>query len=332
MPTAEEVLRILNDARSAGEAAKKLLRLEASAPANDAAPDSVAEEEPEEPEKLVLPRGTKPPEDVPDHNVTDESLPRFLLCDGDVHHPIQDPHVEAAKLAFARDLKPATWVSIGDTYDCWLISRHDKEPDRLFDGPARLQQEFDSAQPYWREVCSISERVHYILGNHENRLQRLVGANPGLFGLRALEWGSIAGLPDKVQVHRYGARLRIGTMTFVHGDRLGGKFGVVHLAHWMLANHGNRNVVFGHHHRQEMKCRTVFDEHGQPHDYVAIAQGHGSLVSEQKYVSEPNWQHGFTVIEFWTEAGRPRFTAHPIYVVGGKFSFNGRIYDGRKLM
>lgn len=282
---------------------------------------------------FVYPKGMKPSAEPPldETTVVDPGeLPRFVLADGDLHYSIHDRYVEAAKLAFARDIKPDAWVNVGDVYDCWLISRYEKEPERLFDAGARLQEEFDSARPYWSEVSRIVKRAHLILGNHENRLERLVSANPGLFGLRALEWHRLAELPANVRVHAYGKRLRIGSMTFEHGDRMGGRFGVKHPTAWLLDNRGARNTVFGHTHRVATTYRTVWDEDGNPHTYVAINQGHGSDVAKQTYQPEANWQHGFTLIENYTEAGKPRFTAHVIPIVNGKFSWGGRVYDGRK--
>ncbi len=282
-----------------------------------------------EPPRIVYPPGTRAPEPAPASNATD-ALPRSILCDGDNHYPCADPVVEAAKLAFARDVKPGAWINVGDAYDCWLISRFDKEPDRLFSGPARLQEEFDAARPYWREVCAISPRVHLILGNHENRLQKLLAANLGLFGLRSLDWPVMADLPSAVQVHPYGTRLRVGSITFEHGDRIGGRFGVLHPAHWLLTNRGNRNTVFGHTHRAETKFRTVYDETGEPHTYMAVNAGHSSDASKQNYQPEANWQTAFVYIECWTEAGKPRFTLHLIPVINGRFSWGGKVYDGRK--
>lgn len=282
------------------------------------------------PVKMVYPQGTKPIEAPVDSTTTaDGDLPKILVCDGDLHYPIQDPYVEAAKFKLISDLKPNAYVNIGDLYDFWPISSHEKDAARLMDGKGLLQAEFNSAKPYWREVCKhTSGDIHFILGNHENRLNRLINANIGLFKLDAFEWKKMAEIPDRVRVHKYGTQLRVGPMTFEHGDRIGGRFGVAHPAHWFMQNKGTRNVLFGHTHRSETKHRTVYDENGEPHTYVAINQGHGSNVAEQTYAYEPNWQHGLTVMEYWKDGNKPRFTAMPITIVNGRFSFHGKVYDG----
>lgn len=284
----------------------------------------------DKPTKIVYPPGTKPPEPLVDSQVSQtEDLPRTMLCDGDLHYPIHDPYVEAAKLKFLADLKPDCYVNVGDMYDFYPISSHDKDAGRFADGSAFLQQEFDSAQPYWKEVTKYTKgKIHLILGNHENRLNRLINANIGLFKLDAFEWKKMAAIPDRVTVHKYGTQLRVGPMTFEHGDRIGGRFGVAHPANWFLQNKGARNVLFGHTHRAEVKHRTIFDETGEQHTYVAINQGHGSHVPDQTYIYEPNWQHSITYLEFWKEGVKPRFTAYPIIIVNGRFSFGGKVYDG----
>lgn len=270
-----------------------------------------------------------------DHPTTvDHSLPARMTCDGDNHYPIHDPYVEAAKLKFMQDFRPEAHLNVGDLLDFWPLSQHEKEPERWFTpGESQLQDEIDAAKPYWREVRRVtSGRVGWLLGNHENRLRRFIGANLGLFRLKAFDWERLAELPAGVQVIPYGSQVRVGALRFEHGDKLGGRMGVKNPAVWLLDNKGNRNTIFGHHHRCEVKHRTVFDEDGEPHQYVAIAQGHSSDVKKQRYIYEPNWQHGFTAIEFWTRGGRPRFTAHPIVVVAGRFSWGGKVYDGGRPM
>lgn len=279
--------------------------------------------------KIIVPPGVKP-DVVPDHplSASSSTIPRLLLCEGDNHLPIHDPYVEEAKLKFMQDVKPDHLVNVGDAFDFWPLSSHEKEPSRWYTN-GRLQDEFDAGKPFWKARCAlINGPIDFILGNHENRLYRFIGANLGLFGLEAFEWQTLASLPARIKVHPHDTQLKIGPMSFEHGDRIGGRFGVAHPAYWLLTNKGNRNTIFGHFHRMEQKFRTVYDELGEAHTYTAIAQGHGSLVKEQKYVYEPSWQHGFTVVEYWQEGDRTRFTAHPIIIVDGKFSWGGKVYDG----
>lgn len=280
------------------------------------------------PPKLVIPPGSRPPEIPPDAFAeASHPTPVRMICDSDLHYPIDDPYVTAAKLAFARDFRPDVWVNVGDTYDCWSVSRHEKEAEKWTEPGARLQEEFDSAHDYWREVTSIARNVHFIPGNHERRLAALVNANQGLFGLRALEWGALAGIPSSVQIHPYGTQLEIGGCTFEHGDRISGNFGAIHLSYLALAKRVTC-VVFGHSHRVDTRYRT-FRRDGEVKTIVAHNQGHGSDVSKQTYAGPcPDWQHGFSALEWFSVGGRPQFTLHPIVLVRGRFSFGGTVYDG----
>ena len=283
--------------------------------------------------ELVLPPEARPSEIPPDHNVAaDEPHAGFLICTSDHHHSISDRVAEAAVMKLAQDLKPQTWVFNGDVIDAWWISRHDKEADRLFDADAgaRIVDELASFRPYGAAAAQICKTVYVGEGNHEKRLSALINANPGLHGLPGLRWARLFDLPENVKHLDYGYRLRIGPVTFVHGDRIGGRFGVKYPCGWVLDNQGSRNVLFGHSHRLQSHYRTTWDENGQPHVYTAMNTGHLSDVAKQRYASEPNWQQGFSVIEFYTEAGRLRFTPHLIPIVDGRFSFAGRVYDGRR--
>lgn len=283
--------------------------------------------------KLHLPRRTVVKEVEPEHRATLNEFPvGGIIVDGDNHYPIANHREAAAKIAFARDVGATAWVNVGDLIDCWFISRHAKEASRLFGGYGpRLQEEIDSARPYVEAMCGLVKEAHLILGNHENRQMRLINENPGLHHLRVLGWTKMLEYPSNFTVHPYGTRLRAydAPLDFIHGDRV--PMGVKSKAAWVLANLGNRSTIFGHGHHVEQATRTFYDEAGEPIIHGAYQQGHGSIVSEQTYVTEPNWQSSFTYIEFWKDDhGKSRFSVHPILFIDGRFSWNGRVYDGRK--
>lgn len=278
-----------------------------------------------------VPRELADKSDPPSHGQVTHAgpLPRRITSDGDNHYRWHDPYVETAKLKFIQDVRPDTHVSVGDQYDFWHFSRFDKPAAKSLAPDSLLQAEFDAAQTYWKTIDGVCSNVYYILGNHENRLQKLINANLGFFGLRVLDWPTLAGLPAQVKVIDYGKRLRIGGVTWEHGDRIGGRFGVMHPSHWLLTQKGDRNTIFGHTHRVECKYRKVWDEGINPHVYGAWNQGHGSDErAAWDWQPEAGWQHGFTYVEMETTAGKPSFTVHQIVIVDGKFHFNGRVYSG----
>jgi hypothetical protein len=287
------------------------------------------------PPKVVVPRGERPSEIPLQRAAAGVVSDGYILCTSDHHYPIQDRIAEAAIIRLAQDVRPRTWVFNGDILDCWWISRHEKEAERLFaaDAGNRIVDEVDAARGIVSEAALIADTVYLGQGNHERRLSALINSNPGLHGLPALSWPAIWNLPGNVVHLDYGYELELGPVTFVHGDTVGGRsrFGVKHVSAWVLDNWGTRTSwVFGHWHRQEMKSRTIWEQ-GQPVDIVAIAQGHLSDARRQLYVTKPNWQTGFVLLEVFTVAGKMRFTPHIIQVIDGRFSWGGRVYDGRRV-
>jgi predicted phosphodiesterase len=254
-----------------------------------------------------------------------------MFVDGDQHFPVADPRVTAAKVAFVQDMKPDLWVNLGDLLDFWLASSFTKEASRLF-GPygARLQDEVDSARPYVNEICSIVKQAHFIPGNHEKRHERLIDANPSLYGLRALGWKSILQYPDNFFVHPYGTRLKVNKapLYIVHGDTIVPER-VVAPAQYILNKRVNQTTIFGHTHKAQECYRTGYDENREPIIYGAINTGHGTIVAEQHYAGpEPEWQTAFAYVEFYENRGKPRFSVHLILVIDGQFKFRGKVYKG----
>lgn len=294
---------------------------------------SAAIDAPADDHGLVVPRSLRPKDRPPENQSAIPSLPRRMFVDSDNHFPIADPLVTAAKLAFVRDVKPDLWVNLGDLLDFWLASRFPKEAKRLF-GPygAQLQEEIDSARPYVEAVCSIVKQAHWIPGNHEQRHERLIDANPSQYGLRALGWKSILEYPENFVVHPYGTRLKINRAPLycVHGDQIVPER-VVAPAMYMLNRRVNQTTLFGHTHKAAEAYRTGYDENREPIVYGAINTGHGSLVSEQTYAGpEPDWQHAFSYVEFYEADGKVRFSVQLIKIIDGRFSWNGTVYDGRR--
>lgn len=297
---------------------------EMPAPAADAACD----------EPLKIPHALRPKDRPPESQNTVPFWPaRGMFVDGDNHFPVADPVVSSAKLAFVRDVRPDLWVNLGDLLDFWLASRFPKEAQRMF-GPygTRLQEEIDSARPYVEAVCSVVKQAHFIPGNHEKRHEKLIDANPTLFGLRALGWKQILQYPDNFVVHPYGTRLRVNKAPLycVHGDTIVPER-VVSPSQYVLQRRVNQTTLFGHTHKASSAYRTGYDENRDPIVHAAVNTGHGTLVSEQTYAGpEPDWQHAFAYVEFFEIEGKGRFTVHLIHVIDGRFSWNGTLYDGRK--
>lgn len=287
---------------------------------------------PEEPARI--PRNVLSKERPPESQAVVPIWPtRGIFVDSDHHFPIADPCATAAKLAFVRDMKPSLWLNLGDYFDFWLASRYEKEASRLFGGyGATLQDEIESGRPYANAVCSVVDQAHFIPGNHERRHEAVINANPSMHGLRSLGWKAMLEYPANFYAHPYGTRLRVNRLPLyaVHGDQIVPER-VVAPAMYMLNRRVNQTTLFGHTHKAQIANRTGYDENRAPITYAAINTGHGSLTAEQRYAGpEPDWQHAFVWIDCFEADGHARFSVHLVTIIDGRFSWGGKLYDGRK--
>lgn len=256
----------------------------------------------------------------------DASPPRRMILDSDNHFEVADPAMQNAKFKFAQHVGVDFWLNLGDQYDFNSLSRFDKDPARGFHG---LQEEFDSAEGYWKSVCSLAKRVEMIQGNHEFRLYKTLMANPGFFGLKALDdWHTFAQIPSKVVVHPYGTHRQVGMVWGEHGDQIRGG---ANPWTWAITHRMGRVIVFGHHHKMGYAARTMRNENGDVITREAYAQGHGSMRLWQSYAGTvPQWQHSFTYAEHFTVAGKTHVAVYPIHVQDGVCSFNGKVFNGNR--
>ena len=111
-----------------------------------------------------------------------------------------------------------------------------------------------------------------------------------------------------------------------HGHRQAGGWGIKNIAAGNLAKFPTVSTVVGHHHRAQMMAQTSLGR-----TVVAVANPH--LSGDHEYAPSPNWQRGFTIIEFY---GRKRLrdcVDFSIYVVimdeKGRFALNGKVYGGQ---
>ncbi len=278
--------------------------------------------------KLVVPRSLLKPGRLPEppaliHTVS--HTPKRMIVDTDNHFEIADERWQAAKLEFAYDRACDGWFNLGDNYDFHFLSRFDKDPYR---GLQTIQKEFDSAQWYWQAVSKLVGRAHYILGNHEYRLHKMIEANPGLFGLRVFDdFHALAGLPENVKVYPYGSHVRVGNLWGEHGDQIRS---AANPCKWALDNRQGLIRAFGHYHMTRSQSLTCLDNDGLRIERSAYNVGHGSDTKYQRYAGTiPSWQMGFLFVEHYTIAGRQHAQVHHVKANQGTFSWEGKVYGRR---
>lgn len=240
---------------------------------------------------------------------------------GDTHGSACDPLAFAAMIADLQAMNVTEIVHLGDAIDCggFLAEHHTwgyvAESAYTFDDDeAAANQHFDA-------LCEVAEKVHYIEGNHERRIEKWCltesmretrGKNvkrhfDALYKGYGVE--HILSL-EKRGVHHYKqgkiydgqapAILKLGKAVFVHGHKHS-KFATA--AH---AEKFGTNVFHGHTHRAQ--CYYFRSGMGQE----SVGWCHGCLCNKQ-----PLWRHDDPTI--WTQGYgiqlvRPDGTFLPIHV------------------
>lgn len=234
------------------------------------------------------------------------------LVPGDIHFPVHDPAAVDAMVSWFEGHYRAPHhrrgvVFQGDTLDCWGSSRYPKAARRLHN-QSRLADEVRAARPLLEWAGDQPLRATMILGNHEDRLNELLDGHPELHGASGASFGALTGLDTVpgLEILGHGDWVCLGdAVAICHGDadRFPRKAAAV------AAKYPDQVTLWGHTHHAEAYYLTVYGVDGRPHVRGAVNVGHLSLVEEQEYTADPNWQQGFAVVEFFGDRGdgRPFF-------------------------
>ncbi len=167
-------------------------------------------------------------------------MKRILLVP-DAHHPYHDRRAWATMLAAGRAFKPDWIVILGDFGDFYCISDHRRDPRRN----ALLRREVQGILRGLDDLDALgARRKDYILGNHEDRLERyLIDRAPELF--------DVVNVPDLLELGRrgwnvipYRDHLQVGKAYFTHDVGSAGR-----RAHEGAADAYQANAGIGHTHR-----------------------------------------------------------------------------------
>ncbi len=248
----------------------------------------------------------------------------------DIHFPHHHPAAWEAFKTWAKDTKPALVVFLGDLVDLAQLSQYPMDQD------ANLVavEEFRLAAREMNTVAAHCADAVFLPGNHEARYAKaLVGAKApflkGLVGLSLIEQLRAQGLSSKVRYVAETAECpglwigKPGTLLARHGDKQAGKYGAVNVALKIQKENPGVSQIVGHHHRAQLSTQTVL---GKTSFYIANPHLSGS----HEYNTSPDWQRGFTALEFFGR-GRLRdcvsFTPHLVVMDSrGRFSWGGRPY------
>ena len=231
----------------------------------------------------------------------------------DIHYPYEDAQCIKIVKSYLRDYKPDMIILNGDITDCYSVSRYEKN----MKGRPDIQEEIDyTAEKLEEWVTEFPDtEFKFIEGNHEERLRRHVSSNaPALVALRNMSFPYLVGL-DNLGIEWIGTdqELQIGSLLFTHGHMARKHAGTTARGHF--ESYGC-SVIVGHVHRLSVAWkRNKIGHHAMVEN--------GTLCDfDVEYLKFPDWQHGFTTIEFDGNDFCPR--QHPI--IDYKLIADGKVY------
>lgn len=233
----------------------------------------------------------------------------------DIHIPYHDQKALAVALAFAQDFKPDLIILNGDICDYYGASSYRKDPGRI----DTLQDEISETRAFLKHVRDLfpNARIVYLKGNHEDRLERFIlDKAPELYSLDSLSMDNLLHLEEMgIEWLDEHATFMLGELEIVHGFMVRGKSGYSAMSHHEKLG---GSVLIGHTHRSALVCHT--NRYGQ---HVAIENGYLAR-SDVDYVIRPDWQQGFTTIEYLPDG---RFFARPHLIHKGCLVADGHTYS-----
>lgn len=168
----------------------------------------------------------------------------------DVHEPCSSADAKKVVVGFAQATKPRLIVQLGDLYDEYLLSRFGKEPEyvdrRIIKDGKKRGYDFLVALR-----AAAREKVLFIPGNHEDRLQARLGEVPFLSWWVGPQRQPIPEGVEWVEAKEVILRTARGPVYVTHGWRTRDMAG--NAAQSMVRD---RSVVVGHTHKLALAWRT----------------------------------------------------------------------------
>lgn len=237
----------------------------------------------------------------------------------DTHTPYEDKRKFNLFVKVLSSLKPEKLVVLGDFFDFYQVSAHDKDPERK----NIFVDDIEYGRGKLKELRKHCGKAYFIEGNHENRMTRYIWRTaPELHGLDGLSVKSILGM-DELDYHftPYRDWLQIGKMNFTHDVGDAGAF-----AHYKAQQAFDGNIVIGHTHR--LGYTVVGNARGKSH--VAAMFGWMGDAEHIDYAHRikvlRNSVHGFGIGYHDTTTGFWQLV--PVPIINNSVTVNGRLIKG----
>lgn len=234
----------------------------------------------------------------------------------DIHIPEHDQSALAVAMAYARDFKPHVIVLNGDIMDMIAPSRFAKDPDEV----TTLADEFEETKDFLRQLRKEhpDAEITYTTGNHECRVQKyLFEEAPALASLPELSIDRLLDLRElDIAFKDDTNHVILGRVRVHHGSIVKKHSGDSARGHMLKEG---VSTLIGHVHKLGVVYRT--DAHGV---HVAVENGHMSRPDPDYAGRCPDWQCGFTEVQF-DNTGHTMVRQH--HILKGRLVVDGVVYS-----
>ena len=208
---------------------------------------------------------------------------------------------------------------LGDFWDCYSISKYDKNPEKTFHF---LEDELAEGRELLDQIerRTKAKKFTFLCGNHEARVPTYMATYAKiLYNIKGTK--EILGIPNhwKFLPYGQGGHYQCGKLLVTHGTLFGKHVAATMVQKYMCS------VLFGHVHRiQEFQIRR-YD--GKIHRGITCGWL-GDMKRAAEFVKDTaDWCHGFAIGYFKPNGD---FFLQVIPIINYEAMFNGRVYTAAK--
>ena len=207
----------------------------------------------------------------------------LIAVASDFHVPFHDKKAVSAFINYCREVQPDIAIINGDLVDMYMLSKFAKGEGR---NPMTEIEEAREILSTLREDLPSTD-IYYIIGNHEQRLEKTILTKAPELASLIEDIFSIFKLED-IKIIGCGSLTLNDNLVFKHGTLLGNKSGLSAIKEMENAY---LSGATGHTHRL---AKYIARKAGRKFIWLET----GCLCSmEPEYMLNPNWQQGFAMIQ-----------------------------------
>ena len=230
----------------------------------------------------------------------------------DEHYPFQDPRAVALAQKIVHDFKPDILIRGSDALDFYSISRYQKSRAVFSGGLEDEIEAWHKGEREWADVVPKGTEKPFLVGNHEERLQKYILANA-----RELEFIDGLQLPNLLDFKRYGIRMAYnnekvvdGQLLIKHGEMVR-KFSAYTAKGELEKEKYGITLMTGHTHRGGVHYTTT------RRGVVAAYECFCLCSTNPSYASNPDWQQGISLATVHPDGVQVEMI--PFFIKGNKY-------------